>query len=350
MKKTWMIYGATGYTGRLIAAQARRQQMQPIVAGRSAAATEALGRELGLAWRSFDLSDIATISAKLHDVDLVLHCAGPFSATSEPMLAACAQVGAHYIDITGELDVIEQIHLQTKRWAEAGIVAMPAAGFDVVPTDCVAAMLKRELPEGTHLRLAFCAQGGRPSRGTTQAIIEGLAKGGRVRRNGKIERRRFGHRRLSFCIGGRQVVAASVPWGDIATAYRTTGVGNIETYAVLPGALRLALPVLSVMRPGIASRPAQRWLKQLTARIRGLGEDERAQNQCFIFGDIRDARTGETASILLETPDAYTLTVESALGCVRHVRSGAVAPGAVSPASAMGADYVMGFEGVERLQ
>src|SRR5580765_7458313 len=155
MSAHWMIYGANGYTGRLAARLAKDSKLSPVLAGRHAEHIRPLARELGLESRVFDLDDPAVATANLQGVAAVLHCAGPFSATSRPMLTACLRATTHYLDITGEIPVFEDIHSREREIIEAGIIAIPGVGFDVVPTDCLAAMLKRELPSATHLKLAF---------------------------------------------------------------------------------------------------------------------------------------------------------------------------------------------------
>src|SRR6266516_7689334 len=99
-----MIYGANGYTGELIAREAVRRGHRPILAGRSAEKIEPLARELGCAWRAFPLDE-----PQLREASLVLHCAGPFINTAMPMVRACLASGAHYLDITGEIEVFESI-------------------------------------------------------------------------------------------------------------------------------------------------------------------------------------------------------------------------------------------------
>ena len=104
-KKHWMIYGANGFTGRLIAAEAKRQGLAPVLPGRSSGSVEALTHELSLPSRVFDLSDRAAARAALADVAVVANCAGPFSATSQRMIDACLATRTHYVDITGEIAV-----------------------------------------------------------------------------------------------------------------------------------------------------------------------------------------------------------------------------------------------------
>src|SRR6478736_2572193 len=156
-----LIYGANGYTGALIAEEAARRGLK------------------------FELGDHATILRNLDGVGVVLNCAGPFAHTAEPLLEACLEAKVHYLDITGEMDVFALCHHAHNRARQQGVVVAPGVGFDVVPTDCVAAMLKQRLPDATELVLAFEAGGG-PSPGTARTSVAGLARGGRVRRNGEL--------------------------------------------------------------------------------------------------------------------------------------------------------------------
>ena len=152
---TWLLYGAYGYTGELIAREAAARGLHPILAGRNEAKLKPLAEELSLDWRAFALGDESAVAKQLDGCDAVLHCAGPFSKTAAPMMKACIAAGVHYLDITGELEVIEAAAALGEQAKEAGVVLMPAAGFDVVPTDCLATMLKEKLPEATHLQLAL---------------------------------------------------------------------------------------------------------------------------------------------------------------------------------------------------
>ena len=101
----WMIYGANGYTGHLVAAEAKRQGLNPVLAGRRAGPIEKLATELGLPARVFDVDDPPSAIAALADIAVVANCAGPFATTSAPMIDACLNNQTHYLDITGEIDV-----------------------------------------------------------------------------------------------------------------------------------------------------------------------------------------------------------------------------------------------------
>ena len=186
MKNTWMIYGANGYTGRLIAAEAVRRGHTPIVAGRNQVVLDEIGRSLGLPTRAFACEDSDVVAKNLEDVALVLHCAGPFVATSAPMFSGCLKSETHYLDITGEIAVFESILTRGQDCKAAGIVAIPGAGFDVVPTDFLAAILKKRLPDAVSLSMGMKSSGV-VSPGTLKTMIESLDASGVVRRNGKLE-------------------------------------------------------------------------------------------------------------------------------------------------------------------
>ena len=184
----WMLYGANGYTGELIAREAVRRGQKPILAGRNPAAIATLARELGCPSRSFSLDNHQTVVNARQGIALVLHCAGPFVETSAPMVTACLEARVHYLDITGEIAVFEAIFARDAEAKQRGVTLLPGVGFDVVPTDCLAAMLARKLPSANELWLAFSSPGAQLSRGTLKTMIEGIGEGGAIRRDGKIVR------------------------------------------------------------------------------------------------------------------------------------------------------------------
>src|SRR5688572_3933301 len=137
----WMIYGANGYTGELILREAKTRGMTPVLAGRNADKIAKLAAELGLEHRVFSLDSSDAVAPHLEGIGLVLHCAGPFAKTSAPVIEACIRAKAHYLDITGEITVFEYARSRSSEAEAAGIVVCPGVGFDVIPTDCVAAAL-----------------------------------------------------------------------------------------------------------------------------------------------------------------------------------------------------------------
>jgi hypothetical protein len=250
----WMIYGASGYTGGLISREAVKRGLRPVMAGRSRKKLAALAEELQLPLRVFHLED--AVHRDLEGMRLVLNCAGPFSATARPLVEACLKQRMHYLDLTAEIDVFEYVHRQDGRARDAAIVLCSGVGFDVVPTDCIAAKLKSVLPDATHLALGFDTSA-TMSPGTAKTMVEGYPQGGKVRRDGQIVALRTDKwRGIDF--GNGEKLATTIPWGDVSTAWHSTGIPNIEVYAAIPEAMRrtmwLARTLRSALRP--RDRPA----------------------------------------------------------------------------------------------
>ena len=150
-----LIYGANGYTGKLIVERALARGLKPILSGRNAEAVGQLARAQGLEARPAALDHQRSLDDALDGVTTVLHCAGPFARTANVMATACIRAKAHYLDITGEISVFEMLAQRSAEARRAGVMLLPGAGFDVVPSDCLAAHLKRRLPAATALALAF---------------------------------------------------------------------------------------------------------------------------------------------------------------------------------------------------
>ncbi|MEV8440431.1 saccharopine dehydrogenase NADP-binding domain-containing protein [Actinosynnema sp. NPDC051121] len=332
----WMVYGAYGYTGTLVAELAVRRGLRPVLAGRDAAKVGPLAERLGLEHRVFGLDRAAR---ELRDVDAVAHCAGPFSSTSGPMVDACLDSRTHYVDITGEIDVFEAVSRRDEDAERAGVVLLPGAGFDVVPTDCLAAMLHEALPTATHLDLAFLVQGG-ASAGTAMTAVEGSGGGGRARVDGEIRDVRLGHRRRTAYFRDRPREVGAIPWGDVSTAYRSTGIPNITTFTTIPGVLGRLQPLTA---PLLRTTAAQRLGRALARRIGGPNGTTRAKTRCEVFGEAWDG-DGNRVRAALTGPNAYDLTADSVVEAVQRLAG--TTPGAHTPSSAFGSDYVRALDGV----
>lgn len=343
----FLIYGANGYTGRLILEEAVRRGEQPIIAGRRRDELEALGRSFNVPVRLFDLEDPAAIQAGLEGVGVVLHCAGPFSATCAPMLEACLATGAHYLDITGEIDVFAHCHAQDARAKSAGVLVVPGVGFDVVPTDCLAAMMAAELPSAQHLVLAFDGGGGF-SPGTAKTSVEGLGHGGRIRRDGQLQRVPLAWRTRSFDRAGRAIHAMTIPWGDVYTAFLSTGIPNIEVYMAVPPSTAKRLRRMRLLGPLLRLSFVQNFMKRrIEAQVRGPDSATRAKSKTTVWGEV-SAPDGTMLARRLTTPNGYALTVTASLGVVEAIRFGdASGSGYRTPSQLMGMDYVLRLPGVE---
>jgi short subunit dehydrogenase-like uncharacterized protein len=343
-----LLYGANGYTGELVARRAAALGLPPstlILGGRRAKALAPLGAELGFERRAFSLERPEEIGAALAGVKVVLSCAGPFSHTAKPLVDACLRARVHYLDITGEIEVFEALWARDAEARAAGVMLLPGAGFDVVPSDCLAAHLAARLPSATHLRLALSV-GGRMSRGTALTSIEGAGAGGLVRRDGALTRVPFAHETIRVDFGDGPVAAVAIPWGDVFTAYVTTGIPNIEVYVAVPPLTRTALRAARFLGPVLAAAPVRRFL---AARVRagaaGPSAEQRREGRSRLWGEARDG-TGRVATARLMTPEPYELTSILALELAQRALAGDAPPGYRTPARAYGRDPVLGFPGV----
>ncbi len=338
MVRNWMIYGANGYTGELIAREAKQRGLTPVLAGRNREKLAALAGELGFESRVFDLGNAEQLARNLVGMKLVLHCAGPFSATSAPMIEACLKAKAHYLDITGEISVFEHAQAQHSRAREANVVLCPGVGFDVIPTDCVAAALKNALPDATHLTLGFDSRSGF-SPGTAKTSVEGLAQGGRARVNGRLEPVPLAYktRRIDFGDGGK--LAMTIPWGDVSTAYYTTGIPNIEVFIPAPPKLIATLKRLNYIRWLLGFGPVQSFLKQQAGKQKGPDAAAREQLPTFVWGEAQNA-AGVTKTARIKTANGYSLTVTGSLAVTEFLLRNDVRGGSYTPAKLMGAQLV----------
>lgn len=316
MSKThWMIYGANGYTGRLVAEEAHRQGLTPLLGGRDPASVQALGSLLGLECRVFSADAPGDAFA---DVAVLANCAGPFSATAAPLLEACLASGTHYVDITGEISVFEHAHGLDERARTTGVALCPGVGFDVIPTDCVAASLAAALPDATCLALGFDTGSGL-SPGTAKTTVEGLKLGGKVRRDGQLCDVPLGYKRRDIDFGRGLKHAVSIPWGDVATAFYSTAIPNIEVYLPVPPVAALGMRLLDPLRPLLGRDGVQDWLKrQVTRRVRGPDQLTRERMRTWVWGEVRNER-GERRTARLETANGYDVTVHGVLMAVAHL-------------------------------
>ena len=343
----FLLYGANGYVGEAAARLAVAQGLRPVLAGRDAAKIAPLAQALGLEHRAFALEDAAALDRAVGEVPAVLHLAGPYKFTAAPMVDACLRAGVHYLDITGEIPVFEAIAARDAEAKARKVMLLPAVGFDVVPTDCLAAHLKRRLPSATRLALAFRSLGraGLPP-GTQHTMIELLPFGDRVRKGGRLVVPERGVKTRLLDFGQGPVEGMRFTWGDVFTAYHTTGIPDIEVYTVLPAAMRKQMAMMKRLRPLFRFAPLRALLHRGVRP--GPTAEARATVVTHVWGEVADAQ-GRTAVSRLHGPEAGLVwTTRAALAVVRKVLAGNVAPGFQTPARAYGPDLVLECEGVTR--
>ncbi len=337
-----MIYGVTGYTGRLIARHAVDRGLKPVLAGRNYEAVGALAGELDCPAVSFNLQQTAQIAEQLKGFSAVLNCAGPFSQTARQMMDACLAAGTDYLDITGEIDVILGAAARGEHATQAGVALIPAVGFDVVPSDCLAAMLADRLPGARVLQLAFSSTDGL-SPGTAKTMIESLPSGGRARIDGEIRHvpTAWKTMEIPFRNGARWCI--TIPWGDVASAYYSTGIPNIEVYTVAPRNQIAWLRRLKFLLPLLAWKPLQNLAKRRIERsVKGPSDAQRESGRSSLWGRVSDDQ-GKSVSATLETLSGYRLTALTAVAALERTLGGQVPRGFSTASQALGKEFILSF-------
>ncbi len=341
---TFLLYGANGYTGELIAREAVRRGMKPVLAGRSKEKIGRLAAELGCPSAAFDLDDHTALVSALTQVGAVLHCAGPFSATARSMMQGCLATHVHYFDITGEIPVFELAHSVHDKAVRAGILLCPGVGFDVVPTDCLAVKLKEALPDATHLALGFDSRSGF-SKGTAKTSIEASAAGSMIRRDGQIVSVPLGSQQRRIDFGNGERLAVGIPWGDVSTAFHSTGIPNIEVFTATSPQGLAQMRRANVLRPLLRSRLVQGLAKfGIDRRLKPPTEAQRASNPSFVWGEARNA-AHKIVTARVVTANGYALTIASSLAIIARALVSPPPPGFATPGMLLGADFVSTLPG-----
>ncbi|MFT3768296.1 MAG: saccharopine dehydrogenase NADP-binding domain-containing protein [Minicystis sp.] len=344
MSDAFLIYGATGYTGRLLARAARERGMRPILGGRNEARLAAIAGALGLEHRAADLGSLA---GSLRDVAVVVNAAGPFVGTFGPVIDACLQGGAHYLDLSGEVISIEGVARRGPEARARGLMLMPSVGFDVVPSDCLALHVSRRLRRPVRLRMGVTGLEV-SSRGSLRTVASGIGQSVQIRRGGALVDIAPGSLQRSFDFGEGTQNAFALSWGDVATAWYTTGIGDIEVYYEAIAPLRLMTAVNQNFAWLLGTPAGRRWLDlHIDMLPEGPTDAQRAFGKGVIVAEAEDA-SGRVARARVRTPEAYTFTCATTLAIVERVLGGDVEAGFQTPARVYGADFVTRFSGVIR--
>ena len=346
MSGNFLIYGANGYTGELITRYAVERGMKPILAGRNAIEIEALAKKHHLEYRVFSLDEAYRIDQSLQDIEMVVHCAGPFSITSRPMVEACLRTKTHYTDITGEIAVFESMAAFDQKAKDVGVMVMPGVGFDVVPSDCLARHLKDRLPTATHLSLAFYGKGSRISHGTQATMTMNVGKGGAIRKDGKITSVPAAWKTREIDFGEVTKTGVTIPWGDVATAYHSTGIPNIEVFTVVPPSALNMMKMSRYLGWLLATGPVQDYL-QKKIPPGGPSDAERTKGRTLLWGEALDLN-GNRVESRLQGPEGYTMTALAALTITQKIFDGNFTDDFQTPAKAYGPDLVLEIEGTSR--
>ncbi len=344
---TLLVYGAAGYIGSLLARAVLARGVRPVLAGRSGEQLSRFAGELGLEYRVAALDDEAPLDRILSGITVVLNAAGPFATTWTPLVDACLRGRVHYLDVTGEVAVFEGIRTRGAEARRRGVVLLPGVGFDVVPSDCLAAYVACRLPRARALRLAISGLE-LLSRGSARTLAELVGQPALVRREGRLVAIPHGSLQRYFDFGAGPSASVAVSWGDLATAFTTTGIPNIETYFEATPMVRVMVAAERFAGPLFAVPPARTVLETLTGALPdGPSAAERRLHSAVIVAEAEDA-AGHVIRARLHTPEAYSFSAQTAAAIAGEVLAGNYEAGFQTPAGLYGSEYVMNFEGVSR--
>jgi short subunit dehydrogenase-like uncharacterized protein len=334
---TWMLYGASGFTGRMIAEEAIRRGHHPILAGRSAERIRPLAQALHLPWRADDLSSPAALQEALQGVDAVLLAASPFQQTAPALVQACLETGTSYADIANEIPHFRLLQQHDRAARERGIVLVPGVGFGVVATNCLARSVAEQLPDATELHCANHIAAARSSAGAAATGFEIIRGGGYVIRQGQYRRYRLGRGARPVRFADAERVASPIPLGDLAAAQMATAIPNITMYSTaLPtGPAGLALPLIRRLLAIPAFR--QRMSRPSSKQPKEAAEQTPPHSQAWAWG--RNA-AGQEVTLWLSTGDGYAFTAASSVLAMEGILDGSVV-GVLPPAASFGADFAL---------
>jgi saccharopine dehydrogenase (NAD+, L-lysine-forming) len=349
VRRRILIYGGTGYTGRLIAEHARSLRRAPVIAGRSADRVQALAARLGVPGRVVALDQPDALDQVLADIGVVINAASPFAQSAPALIEACLRTRTHYLDITGELPVFRDAFGYDAAARKRGIMIMPGVGLGVVASDCLAMHVATRVPNAKYLRIALL----RPdsfSRGSLRSALGLTNSRVTIRQNGRLISVPVGRLQRTFDYGHGRRESVAVSWADVFTAYHSTGIRNIETYFEADFISRTLYQLGAGIAGTMRLPMVQRWVDVATRSWpEGPSPRQRRSEKCVLVAEAEDSwrRCGGAR---LETPDGYSFTAETALAIGQRVARGDFLPGFQTPGRVYGADFVLGFKGVRRVQ
>lgn len=311
-----MIYGATGYTGRMTAEHAKAAGTPLVLAGRSEDSLSRLAAKLGAEYRVFSLDDTVAVDKGLADISVLLNCAGPFLRTAEVLMRASLRNGVHYLDTAAELDSYRQAEDLDNEAKAAGIVLMPGGGGSVAMLGSLAGHAVGKVRDPRKIRIALHVAGGL-SRGSAISAMENVTTQTLARIDGKlVSAPAEGIRKFDFGKGAVDCFPVTLP--DLITIWRSTGVPDIETFVHVTG-------------DGFPQG-------DLSLLPDGPSEEDRLANRYQAAVEVTDAE-GQVTRSLLDTVNGYTFTAMAAAEAGRRVLAGEVRPGFQTPAVLFGSGF-----------
>jgi short subunit dehydrogenase-like uncharacterized protein len=342
-----IIYGAYGYTGKLVTRECQSRELNVLLSGRDRTKLEMLSENSGYAFEACNIDAPRALRELLGKGKIVIHCAGPFQSTARQMVDACLQSGTHYLDITGEFPVFEMLVAVDSAAKQSGILVMPGVGFDVVPSDCLALHLKNKLPSATRLQLAFTMSKGGMSRGTSRTMIEGLGYGSMIRKNGRLTPVPLGEKTMEVDFGEFKKRTMCIPWGDIATAWRSTGIPNIEVYSAVPSSMLRLAKIANYFNWLMRKQWVKNYLKKkIDAKPAGPDDEKLNTGKSYLWGRALDTE-GRAVEARLKTVSGYLLTARTATTIAQKLLSTSIRTGYYTPAQYFGENLILEAQGSE---
>lgn len=342
-----VLFGATGYTGRLIAEALIGHGAAPLLAARNAGSLDTLAAELGGAETAVaDVADPGSIRALLGRGDVLVTTVGPFLRYGNPALAAALAAGAHYFDSTGEGPFIRTVFDHDTEARDAGIGLLTAFGFDYVPGNLAAGLALAEAPDAVRAEIGYFVAGPGTSGGTRASMAGMVFEEGFALRGGRVAGERTAARIRTFDVAGRALTGASVPGSEhLALTRSYPGLRDANVYLGLPGPAARGLQVTS-LAAGMAGRiPPVKQLAEsaLTRLVKGStggpSPASRARTKSWAVAEVSDAGGRALGSVTLSLGDPYDFTAAIlAWGARTALDGGLRGTGALGPVDAFGLD------------
>ncbi|MFO7795329.1 MAG: saccharopine dehydrogenase family protein [Promethearchaeati archaeon] len=342
--RDWLLYGAYGYTGKLIIEEALKNGLNPVIAGRNPHKLIPLAKQNNLNYEVFDLSDLKTIFKKIENFNLIFNAAGPFEKTSLPLVKACLENSSHYLDITGEIGVFEQNFTYHEKALKKNIAIISGVGFDVVPSDCLAKYVSEKMPNAAQLELGIAGLSGF-SKGTLKTFLTNIPHGTIIRQNEKLVALPLGKNPKQIQFMDKKRFCYPISWGDISTAYRSTNIENIRVYMALPHYFKYFTGSLEPLLKKIfeldqVQKLISTWIEK---NVQGPNEKTRKASRSYLWAKVYN-KDGDSYEAWLKTIEPYRLTAISAIKCVKKLdTSGKDIIGTLTPSQAFGKDFILEF-------
>lgn len=344
-----IIYGSYGYTGELIVDESLSKKTTILLAGRNEKRLKIQSDKTGYPYKAIDLNNHEALVELLNEGDVLINAAGPFINTAPQMVEACIEAKTHYLDINGDIKVFELIKTYDEKAKLAGIMLMSGTGFDVVPTDCVALKLKNKMPDAISLKIAFANIEGGVSHGTASTVASRLGEKAVRRVERKLVPISLGKNGMWVDFGEKKLFTMSIPWGDISTAYVSTGIPNIESYMSVKPTVYKALKFQGLVNWLLRTQWVRKFIQnKIDSKPAGPNFEEREKSYSLVWAEVKNQK-GETLSTRIKTPEAYNLTATASLLIAEKVLNGNYQSGFQTPAKAYGENLVFEIEGVREI-